>query len=130
MLKNFTIEQECGVLCEGVWYDLHNCYNVDRVAQSGPEFIITFSPDPIHGNGKPRLCLRCTSVDRLWLSSEAALETVDCLDRIGYAAADQKALDNLLTEEQADPSCHLVLEFKNYTIRVKGGGWEVTPITG
>lgn len=120
MRKNFTVNQENAVLCDGVLFDLHNHYAVDSITLTGKSLRITFAPDHTHGAGLPPVAILCPSIQHYEVTSEGELASAEHLDRIGYAAPGQIDLDTLLSESQSDPACHLVLDFVVCAIRFHG----------
>ncbi len=120
MIKNFTVDQENAVICDGVLFDLHNCYDIESIKLTSDTLSIHFDPHELHGAGNPRLTMTRHGLECYTFMNEQSIASVEYLDRIGYAAPDQSDLCSLLSESQSDTTSHLVLDFDICTIRFYG----------
>ena len=108
MERNFSVDQNNGVIHEGVLFDLHNDYDFDKICiQPGRSVIMSFDPVVKFDMEGRLLSMVFFDVDYCELSDGLATRHVRLIDEIGFVGPDQKDDSWLYCEDQSESSYHL-----------------------
>lgn len=124
MKKNFLIDQAVGVIYEGRYFDLHNCYNFQgfEFEVVGKKFRLVFEcSDSALTTPQTKILIEFIDVSVLELSYGFTSHINQNLVEMGYKNADDRDYDWLVEERNAFETDHLFFRFdSDEYIRIYG----------
>ena len=107
MDKDFHVGESHELVQSGHVYDLHNCYDFERVCIRKDRVVsMHFAPDSTWGRGEPSLTILFDCCDYLEIGKGLGSQVIFGVEEFGYKSPDDRDDDWLKSEGDARPEDH------------------------
>jgi hypothetical protein len=114
MNKDFIVGQANELIKGDITYDLHNCFDFDRLTILGNgELFLAFKPSVGYGDVYSPILIHAKDVDRFASSQNFGPATIKHLEEIGYKSSDDEDDNWLLRQSQATAMDDIFFRFND-----------------